>query len=72
MQRGNNVRKFYALTMIDSVTNLAELIRVPNTTARAAAAAFEVGWLLRYPQPVRLIHDQGTEFTGEDFQALVL
>ena len=72
IQRGNNALcKFYALTIIDTVTNLAELIRVPNTSARAAAAAFETGWLLRYPRPVRLIHDQGTEFMGEDFQALL-
>ena len=71
MQSGNNVCKFYALTMIDTVTNLSELIQVPNSTARAAAQAFETGWLLRFLRPVRLIHDQGTEFMGEDFQALL-
>ena len=71
MQRGNNVCKFYALTMIDTVTNSSELMRVPNTTARAAAEAFEAGWLLRYPRPVWLIHDQETEFMGKDFQALL-
>lgn len=55
----------------DTVTNLAKLIHVPNMFARVAAAAFEMGWLLRYPRPVRSIHDQGTEFMGEDFQALL-
>ncbi len=52
MQRGNNVCKFYALTMIDTVTTLSELMRVPNTTARAAAEAFKAGWVLRNPRPV--------------------
>jgi transposase InsO family protein len=57
--------------MIDTVTNLNELMRVPNATSRAAAEAFEAGWLMRYPRPIWSIHDQGTEFIGEDFQALL-
>ncbi len=70
MRQGNGV-KFYALTMIDTVTNYVELQRVEGTAARAAAQAFETGWLFCYPRPVRLIHDQGTEFMGEGFQALL-
>jgi transposase InsO family protein len=71
MQPGNNVLKFHALTMIDTVTNLTEIMRVRDTTAQSAATAFEVGWLFRYPRPVRVIHDQGTEFMGENFQAIL-
>ena len=70
VRQGNGV-KFYALTMIDTVTNYVELQQVEGTAAKAAAQAFETGWLFRYPRPVRLIHDQGTEFMGEGFQALL-
>lgn len=58
--------------MIDTVTNLTEILRVPNTMTTKAAHSFEMGWLFKYPQPVWVIvHDQGTEFMGEDFQALL-
>ena len=66
--QGNGV-KFYALTMIDAVTNYVELQRVEGTAARAAAQAFETRWLFCYPRPEQLIHDQCTEFMGEGFQA---
>jgi hypothetical protein len=29
-------------------------------------------WLTRYPRPLRCIHDQGGEFTGPEFQAVLL
>ena len=35
-----------------------------------SAKAFEMNWLFKYPKPVRVIHDQGTEFVGENFQVL--
>jgi hypothetical protein len=71
LPRANDVCKFHALTMIDTVTILTEIVRVPNTTSQAAAQAFEISWLFKYPRPVRLIHDQGTEFMGGAFQALL-
>ena len=39
--------------------------------ARHAARAFELGWLHRYPRPVRCIHDQGNEYLGPEFQSLL-
>ena len=69
LPRGNDVCEFHALTMIDTVTNLTEMVRVPNTTAQPAAQAFKISWLFKYPRPVCLIHDQGTVFMGEAFQA---
>jgi hypothetical protein len=59
---------FNALTCIDPVTNLVELIRINNKTAAHIGAKFEQGWLSRYPRPIRCIHDNGGEFTGEQFQ----
>jgi transposase InsO family protein len=61
----------YATTIIDTVTNLTELVRIASPTAAASARAFELAWLFRYPRPVRVVHDQGTEFLGLDFQFLL-
>ena len=38
--------KFYALTIIDTVTNLVELTRVASTKASDAATQLEVTWLM--------------------------
>ena len=69
--QNNETRKFHALTMIDTVTNLVEMQRVNTTSALDAANAFEMNWLFKYPRPVRVIHDQGTEFMGDNFQSLL-
>ena len=64
----NHVLEFSALTIIDTVTNLIELVRVDNKTAAHIALHFENTWLSRYPIPSRVIHDQGGEFVGNQFQ----
>ena len=69
--QNHETRKFHALTMIDTVTNLVEMQRVNSTSAQDAANAFEMNWLFKYPRPVRVIHDQGTEFMGDNFQTLL-
>ena len=48
---------FTALTIIDTVTNLVELVRLDNKTAANVALQFENTWLARYPKPMRCIHD---------------
>jgi len=63
--------RLHALTMIDTVTNLAELVRIENKTAQHVAMQFTNHWLSRYPKPQRCIHDQGTEFTGINFQSML-
>lgn len=60
-----------ALTCIDPVTCLAELIRIDNKTALHVAQKFENNWLARYPRPLRCIHDNGTEFLGFHFQQML-
>eukprot|EP00978_Attheya_sp_CCMP212_P012380 scaffold30799_cov50-Attheya_sp.AAC.3 len=50
---------FNALTCIDPVTNLTELIRIDDKTAAHIGAKFEQGWLSRYHRPMRCIHDNG-------------
>ena len=63
--------EFNALTCIDPVTNLVELIRIENKTAAHVAKQFENCWLARYPWPERCVHDKGKEFIGFEFQQLL-
>eukprot|EP00536_Pseudo-nitzschia_multiseries_P008800 jgi/Psemu1/66688/estExt_Genemark1.C_2310007 len=61
--------KFDALTCIDPVTNLLEIIRIPESkTAENIRRLFENCWLSRYPRPLRIIHDHGPKFNGHNFQ----
>eukprot|EP00957_Ditylum_brightwellii_P108810 8300116-Ditylum_brightwellii.AAC.1 len=46
------------------------MIRVENKTAEHVAQQYENCWLLRYPCPVKCIHDNGGKFIGESFQMM--
>ena len=63
--------EFEALTVIDTVTNLVELIRINDKKAQTVARKFAQCWLTRYPWPQHCVHDPGTEFTGPEFQTLL-
>ena len=69
--RGGKQFKILALTTMDTATNLLEIEPLRTKTASECAQAFDTDWLARYPQPVRVIHDQGSEFTGSVFQELL-
>ena len=62
---------FFALTCIDTTTNLVELTRIENKFSSHIAEKFTQCWLSRYPRPVRVVHDKGGEFTGHEFQRLL-
>ena len=62
---------FNALTCIDPVTNLVEMIRLENKTSNHVAQQFENCWLNQYPRPNKCIHDKGGEFIGPEFQSLL-
>ena len=62
--RNGETHKFTALTMIDTVTNYVEIVRLDNKTAEHVAAQFENQWLSRYPRPNTVVFDPGTEFKG--------
>ena len=55
---------FHALTCIDMVTNLPEVICIENKTSAHTSILFENHWLARYPCPPWCIHYKGGEFTG--------
>ena len=63
--------EFNALTCIDPVTNLVELIRIENKSSAYIRQQFENCWLSRYPRPNRCVHDNGGEFIGWKFQELL-
>ena len=65
--RGHNL-VFKALTCIDPVTNLLEIVPQKSTKAREAAHLFDTCWLSRYPRPRKVVHDNGPEFNGQDFK----
>jgi transposase InsO family protein len=71
LQVSNQQVEFKALTIIDTVTNLVELVRLDNGSAAHAALQFENTWLARYPRPDSVIHDQGKEFIGFHFQQML-
>ena len=56
---------FHAMTMIDAGTNLVEIKQTKTTTAKEGAAAVENTWLSRYPKPLKILSDQGPEFSTE-------
>ena len=61
-----------ALTIIDTVTNYPEIIRIHNKTAAHVALQFGNAWLSCYPHPIRCIFDQGPEFIGSAFQNMLI
>ena len=63
--------KFQALTCVDPLTTLSEIIKIDSKESAHVAMKFDMEWLSRYPRPLKCIHDQGTEFTGSAFQLLL-
>ncbi len=63
--------EFEALIVIDTVTNLVELVRIERKDLDHIMQNFAQCWLTRYPWPQRCIHDPGGEFTGQEFQTLL-
>jgi hypothetical protein len=68
---GDRTEKFSALTIIDLVTNLVEIVRVTYKTSAAITAHFVNAWLACYLKPMSCIHDPGLEFIGWNFQEML-
>ena len=58
---------FSALTCIDPVTNLVDIILLDgsNPGAQYCGERFEIYWLSKYPKPNRCIYDNGNKFWAE-------
>ena len=63
--------EFNALTIIDTISNLVELVRIDDKTSAHIAKKYAQVWLSRYPWPERCVHDNGGEFIGPEFQFLL-
>jgi hypothetical protein len=63
--------KFNALTVIDTVSNLVELVRIDKKTSAHVARKYAHVWLSRYPWPARCVHDNGGEFVGPEFSCKI-
>ena len=60
-----------ALTCIDPFTGLCDACKLDNKSSSHVASKFYNLWLSRYPRPIRCIHDNSGEFTGQPFQHLL-
>ena len=54
--------------MIDPVTGWLEIVRYYNKIAITIANSVETMWLSRYPRPIEIMYDQGSEFIGHEFR----
>ncbi len=63
--------EFSALTVIDTTTNLVELVRIDEKNSDEVARKYAQCWLARYPWPQQCVHDPGRKFTGIEFQTLL-
>ncbi len=61
----------FALTAIDTVTNLVELVRIDDKLSETVSRKYAQCWLARYPWPQRCVYDPGVEFVGPEFQTLL-
>ena len=68
------VSNLCALTMIDPITNLLEIVHLPRAAPNAETVmqAFENTWLSRYPKPMTIISDHGAEFIEHEFPQKLL
>jgi len=67
----STIEKIHALTCIDKATGLPEFVAIQNKTSHHVALLFDGEWLCRYPRPARVVFNNGTEFTGSEFQELL-
>ena len=56
--------KFYTLTVIDTFTNLVEIVRLDNKTFEHVTRKFNQVWMSRYPWPDKCVHENEGDFTG--------
>ena len=62
---------FNALTCIDTVTKIVEIIHIRCKNSSHIAQQFANCWLFRFPKPNYCIHESGGEFIGHEFKDLL-
>ena len=63
-----------AYSIMDTCSNLLEFKRATQTnpSGKESARVPEDTWLSRYPKPVRIIYDQGTEYKNINFESYLV
>ena len=64
-------REAEALTIIDRGSSWPEIVATDSKDSQLISELFDNEWLCRYPRPVRVIHDNGSEFIGVEFQEML-
>ena len=64
-------KEIKAVTIIDVGTLLLEVVPYHNRKLVSIANIFDQEWLCRYPRPAQVIHDNGSEFIGAEFQEML-
>ena len=54
--------------MIDPLTGWFEITQYYDKIAINIANLVEIMWLTRYPRPMEITYDQGSEFIGHEFR----
>ncbi len=57
--------------MVDTCTNWSEATLLLNHSAKHAAKKFDKAWLCSKPCPLQVVHNNGTEFIGAEFQEML-
>ena len=57
--------------MVVYATRWLEVGIQPDKSSLNTAESFDRKWICRYLRPVKVIHDQGTDFMGEEFQEML-
>jgi hypothetical protein len=63
--------EFNAVTVIDTVSNLVELVRIDEKTSAHMARKYAPVRLSRYSWLERCVHNNGGEFVGPELQFLL-
>ena len=64
-------KQILCFTAVDKATGWAEIMGIDNKRSESIAPLFGNEWLLRYPRPRRVVHDNGGEFVRYEFQELL-
>ena len=62
---------FFVCSMFGSCTGWVELATITSASSKKVSRAVEKNWIYSKPRPAECGHDNGPEFMGQDFQALL-
>ena len=58
----SGIKKLSAFTAIDPATSWFEIVSIPDKNAATVMDVFHNCWLTRYPRPIKVTFDNGSEF----------